>query len=72
MNAHDPRAEAQAIVGEGLRARVLEPFVRLDASRSRHTGGHGLGLSIAARIVRLHDGTLRVDRAELGCVKAAR
>jgi signal transduction histidine kinase len=28
-------------------ARVLEPFYRLDESRSRETGGAGLGLAIA-------------------------
>nr|WP_300310854.1 ATP-binding protein [Halomonas sp.] len=38
--------------------RVFEPFVRLEPSRSRHTGGSGLGLSIARHIIQAHAGTL--------------
>jgi signal transduction histidine kinase len=41
------------------RERVLERFVRLDASRS--TPGNGLGLSLVAAIARLHDAVLRLD-----------
>jgi signal transduction histidine kinase len=36
--------------------RVFEPFVRLEGSRSAHTGGYGLGLSIARWIARGHGG----------------
>lgn len=39
-----------------LATRVFERFARGDASRSRHTGGSGLGLSIVAAIVEAHDG----------------
>ena len=46
---------------------VLEPFVRLDASRSVETGGAGLGLSIARTLIRAHGGTLTLaNRAEGG------
>src|SRR5207237_661988 len=34
--------------------RVFEPFVRLEGSRSRETGGVGLGLAIARSVVRAH------------------
>ena len=47
--------------------RVFEPFVRLEASRSRDTGGSGLGLAIARGIVRGHGGDIRLaNRAEGG------
>jgi heavy metal sensor kinase len=41
--------------------RIFEPFVRLDAARSRDTGGAGLGLAIARSIVIAHGGTLAVE-----------
>ncbi len=40
--------------------RIFERFRRLDASRSRRTGGMGLGLAICRGIVRLYDGSIRV------------
>ncbi|MCK2183709.1 ATP-binding protein [Halomonas sp. YJPS3-2] len=42
------------------RERVFEPFVRLEPSRSRHTGGSGLGLGIARHILEAHGGRLRL------------
>ena len=47
------------------RERVFEPFYRLDRSRDRATGGFGLGLSIAAKAVALHGGTIRIETAPL-------
>jgi len=47
------------------RDRVFERFSRLDSSRSRATGGAGLGLPIARGLVRAHGGDLvYVDGAE--------
>lgn len=47
--------------------RVLEPFYRVESSRSRATGGVGMGLSIAADIVARHGGELMLaNRTEGG------
>lgn len=48
-------------------SRVLEPFYRLETSRSRETGGTGLGLTIAQNIARQHNATLTLrNRPEGG------
>ena len=48
--------------GEGIPAadleRVFEPFFRMESSRSRDTGGAGLGLSIARDIAQAHGGAI--------------
>jgi len=43
------------------RARIFEPFTRVDASRSRDLGGVGLGLAIVRRIVEVHGGSVTLD-----------
>ena len=48
------------------RSRLFEPFVRLDESRNRDTGGHGLGLAIAAQIARCHSGRMEIKASSLG------
>ena len=46
---------------------VLDPFVRLEASRSRETGGTGIGLTIARNIAQRFGGTVTLkNRAEGG------
>lgn len=50
--------------------RVFEPYVRLEASRARHTGGSGLGLAIARAIARAQGGDLTLHRCEEGGLRA--
>ena len=38
--------------------QIFRPFYRVEDARDRESGGVGLGLSIAERIVRLHGGTI--------------
>jgi len=38
--------------------KVFKPFYRVDTSRERRTGGVGLGLAIAERAVKLHNGKI--------------
>ncbi len=40
------------------RERVFEPYVRLEASRAKHTGGTGLGLAIARAVARANGGDI--------------
>jgi len=41
--------------------RIFDPFVRLDAARTRATGGAGLGLAIVRSIVAVHGGTVSAE-----------
>ncbi|AKT44101.1 HAMP domain-containing sensor histidine kinase [Chondromyces crocatus] len=68
------RAAAEILIevcdqGIGIAAedmpKIFRPFFRTDRSRTRATGGLGLGLALARRIVEAHHGTIALD-SELG------
>ncbi len=53
-------------IPETARAHIFDAFSRLDASRDRASGGFGLGLAIAARIVKGHQGAISIHDSALG------
>lgn len=50
-------------IAEKDRAKVFEVFARLDDSRTRASGGYGLGLSIVSRIAYWFGGKVEVDQS---------
>jgi signal transduction histidine kinase len=69
----DVRQESERVVvrvqdtGPGIPAEhlnnVFERFYRVDASRTRGTGGSGIGLSVVKQLVEAHGGRVAVDSA---------
>ncbi len=47
-----------------MHTRIFEPFSRLETSRDKASGGYGLGLAIAARILQRHQGRISVANCE--------
>ena len=66
--SRDPARLVISDSGPGIaaadRARVLQRFVRLDASRS--AAGNGLGLSLVAGVAKLHGAELELSDSDLG------
>ncbi|CRM32432.1 Sensor protein RstB [Pseudomonas sp. 37 R 15] len=48
------------------RTKIFEPFLRLDTSRDRRTGGFGLGLALVKRVSQWHGGQVQVLDSEWG------
>lgn len=48
---------------------LFEPFVRLDKSRDRNSGGIGLGLAIVRRYMEWHNGDVAIEDASIGGAK---
>ena len=40
---------------------IFEPFYRVDKSRTKDTGGYGLGLSMCKTIMEAHGGRIQID-----------
>jgi signal transduction histidine kinase len=53
-----------------LLERVFDPYVRVEGSRNRDTGGHGLGLGIARNIARAAGGDLTLHNHPAGGLEA--
>jgi two-component system OmpR family sensor kinase len=50
----------------GLEQNVFQPFWRADSSRSRESGGTGLGMAVVAAIMRSHGGDVSASAREGG------
>ena len=50
-------------IPERLQRSIVQPYFRVDKSRSREYGGVGLGLSLVWEIVKLHGGTVCVENS---------
>jgi signal transduction histidine kinase len=57
-------------IAPGELARVFEPFYRVETSRSRESGGTGLGLPIARNIAEQHGGSLTLANHPEGGLEA--
>jgi len=55
---------------DGDMEKVFKPFVRLEQSRNKDTGGVGLGLAIARSIVRSHGGDIVLQNRPEGGLRA--
>ena len=51
--------------------RLFDRFYRPDASRSRNTGGTGIGLSIARAIIQAHNGKIWAESREGALIRFA-
>lgn len=51
-------------IPEAYREKIFSPFMRMDVSRTRTSGGYGLGLSIVRRVMFWHGGRARVESSQ--------
>ncbi|WP_424950916.1 ATP-binding protein [Deinococcus sp.] len=78
LESDAPRSEGLCVhvdddgpgIPEGDRERVFENFVRLETSRSRDSGGTGLGLAVVRALMLAHGGEVELGRSPLGGTRA--
>ncbi len=58
-------------IAEDLQEDVFKPFHRIEISRSRETGGTGLGLTVARTIVRAHGGDVTLHNRDGGGLRVS-
>lgn len=58
-------------VPEADRQRIFKPFYRVAEARDRQSGGAGLGLAIASRVVSMHRGSIRAANRAGGGLEIA-
>lgn len=67
LRAYDNIIEVQDF-GQGISAeeqeKIMEPFYMVDKSRSRKSGGAGLGLALTAMIAKQHNISIQIDSKE--------
>jgi len=51
-------------IPESEKERLFEPFERIDESRSRDSGGLGLGMAISLSVIRSHGGTIHLNNRQ--------
>ena len=61
---------AGKVTAESEIGKVLEPFYRVEPSRSRETGGSGLGLTLARAAAQAHGGALELENRPEGGLTA--
>jgi len=57
-------------IPEAELAQVFEPFYRLERSRSRETGGTGIGLCVVQSVAQAHGGEVRLSNRPEGGLRA--
>jgi two-component system sensor histidine kinase CpxA len=51
--------------------KIFNPFYRVDTSRTKKTGGYGLGLSIAQQVIQRHEGRIEAVNQPEGGLKVS-
>jgi len=58
-------------IPDSFHEEVFKPFRRLEPSRSRETGGTGLGLTVARTVIRAHGGDITLETRPEGGLRVA-